>query len=477
MKIFCSVLVLFIVVVVVNLVFVIEGAQAAFTQADLAGNWYASVLSTGSGEVAEKADMVIDSLGNFTYTWVESEGDSGTDNGNLILSSKGKITDSTDTSLQGAMNISNDIFVFTLAWEPGTYALHIFSRVGSGVIISDLQGTWYDFSLTTGGNEYWETGITTFDNEGNNSHVWNTSLGDSGTGTTTNINVSSNGIATSPDDQAIDFSRKVLSISSNLVFGVDIWQPEYVLSAHLKSGASYLLADMEGTWYGYGITSGTSEYIGNDILTVNAQGDWSSFSTSSSGESATMTGKFSLSNIGVISETTKPTLQGFLSSDKDFAVVIETRGAGEYALTTLFKEDTSTGDTGGSGDPLNLDNSDEFLSLTDSSSKTLTSGLVTYVYGCSGINNITLEKGSGAKLFNMPGSNTITIEAASSIFTVSRSGAYVTFEGTDGTILKMPATIDSQTIVFNDRSLQLIITSGNVMLENQIISLTTSAIN
>ena len=49
--------------IIVSFVVFVDSAQAAFTQADLAGNWYASVLSTGSGEVSEKADMVIDSLG------------------------------------------------------------------------------------------------------------------------------------------------------------------------------------------------------------------------------------------------------------------------------------------------------------------------------------------------------------------------------------------------------------------------------
>ncbi len=273
--------------IIVSFVVFVDSAQAAFTQADLAGNWYASVLSTGSGEVSEKADMVIDSLGNFTYTWVESGGASDTDTGNLILSSKGKITNSTNTSLQGAMNISKDIFVFTLAWEPGTYALHIFSRVGSGLTTSDLQGIWYDFSLTTGSNEYWDTGTTTFDNEGNQSYTWNNSLGDSGSGTNV-IAISSNGIATSEDDQPMDFSRTVISSGKNLGFGVDISQR---LSAHLKSGASYVLEDLEGTWYVYDIISGSGEHILNEILTINAQGDYSSLWTSSSGDSGTITGQ------------------------------------------------------------------------------------------------------------------------------------------------------------------------------------------
>ena len=82
------------------------------------------------------------------------------------------------------------------------------------------------------------------------------------------------------------------------------------------------------------------------------------------------------------------------------------------------------------------------------------------------------------KLLNTPGNNTIKVEANSTIFTVSRSGAYVTFEEINGTVLKMPATLEGQTVEFKDeRSLRLIIDSGKVMLGDQIIGLTPSSID
>ena len=124
-----------------------------------------------------------------------------------------------------------------------------------------------------------------------------------------------------------------------------------------------------------------------------------------------------------------------------------------------------------------LDNPSNFSVLTDNSPVTVPSESVSQIYGCAGANNIIIEAGAGATLINMPGNNKITIEADSSIFTVSRSGAYVTFAGTDDTVLAMPATFEAQTIVFNDGSWSLIIDSGKVMLGNQEISLTPSAIN
>jgi hypothetical protein len=98
------------------------------------------------------------------------------------------------------------------------------------------------------------------------------------------------------------------------------------------------------------------------------------------------------------------------------------------------------------------------------------------IYGTAGVNHITLGSGADVHLFNFPGNNTITIQSSSSLFTVSRSGAYVTFEGIDSTRLKMPATLDSQTIVFSDKSLTLKINAGSVMLEDQVIDTTSSSI-
>ena len=112
--------------------------------------------------------------------------------------------------------------------------------------------------------------------------------------------------------------------------------------------------------------------------------------------------------------------------------------------------------------------------LTDTSPDVIVkSGDFVQVLGTSGTNNVTLEQGSKAALMNFPGENKITIKSDTKKFFVSRSGAMVIFEGNDSTYLEIPATSQSQTIEFNDGSFTLIISSGRVMLEKQVI--TTSA--
>ncbi|MGD9731741.1 MAG: DUF1566 domain-containing protein [Desulfamplus sp.] len=118
--------------------------------------------------------------------------------------------------------------------------------------------------------------------------------------------------------------------------------------------------------------------------------------------------------------------------------------------------------------------------LTDANPDfTITTGTTATVYGTAGANHVTIESGADVRLVNFPGSNTITIKADSSNFTVSRSGAAVTFQGADsqesgagGTVIKIPATRTAQTIIFNDTTSMLVIENGKVMLNSTEITTT-----
>jgi hypothetical protein len=110
--------------------------------------------------------------------------------------------------------------------------------------------------------------------------------------------------------------------------------------------------------------------------------------------------------------------------------------------------------------------------LTNSNpNHTIASGSDEKVYGTSASNVITLESGARAELFYFPGQNNIQIQSGLDLFAVSRSGTMVTFQGSDGTFLKMPATSEAQTISFNggeNRVLQ--IHNNQVMLDDQGIT-------
>jgi len=119
---------------------------------------------------------------------------------------------------------------------------------------------------------------------------------------------------------------------------------------------------------------------------------------------------------------------------------------------------------------------DSTVFLTDTTEYTIPVASNIKIYGTSGANNIILQSGAKAKLFNFPGNNTIIIQSDTNVFSVYRSGAMVTFYGTDGTLLSIPATSTTQSIVFNDKGLSLKIDSGSVMLGSQVVGTTSAAI-
>jgi uncharacterized protein (TIGR02145 family) len=108
---------------------------------------------------------------------------------------------------------------------------------------------------------------------------------------------------------------------------------------------------------------------------------------------------------------------------------------------------------------------------------TVTSGSDEQIYGTSSSNQITLESGAKAELINFPGQNSIQIQSETDNFTVFRAGTVVTFQGTDGTRLKIPATQAVQTISFaGQTSLTLSIHNSQVMLDDQVIGIDNKSI-
>jgi len=101
---------------------------------------------------------------------------------------------------------------------------------------------------------------------------------------------------------------------------------------------------------------------------------------------------------------------------------------------------------------------------------TVYSGNEITIYGTSRANQITIENGADANLMNTPGSNQIIVEGEFDQFDVIRSGATLRFQDNqNSTYLKLPATLTSQTIQFNDTTKILWIDNGQVTLGGIVI--------
>ena len=114
----------------------------------------------------------------------------------------------------------------------------------------------------------------------------------------------------------------------------------------------------------------------------------------------------------------------------------------------------------------------DFIVLTEiAPDATIFSGNSVVIYGSKEVNHITLQSDAEANIFHCLGRNIITMPSASHMFSVSHSGATVLFEGSDGTVLRISATLTPQTIIFDDSSLALVIDAGHVLLGgSQIIN-------
>lgn len=116
--------------------------------------------------------------------------------------------------------------------------------------------------------------------------------------------------------------------------------------------------------------------------------------------------------------------------------------------------------------------------LTDSTPTTVYSGSDLTVYGCNLINNLTIQSGARVKLINFTGINIITIQASSSLFSISRSGATVTFkDDVSDTAVVMPATATVQLIAFDDLTTTLEIEEAKVILGSQVVTVEEEIVN
>lgn len=163
---------------------------------------------------------------------------------------------------------------------------------------------------------------------------------------------------------------------------------------------------------------------------------------------------------------------------------IEYYGDTGHDLEYYMNTDTDNDGTSDYQEYLNGTNPDEsvrepdaYLILTNSVSYTLSGSSYTHIYGSSEENNIALESGAIASIYNFVNYNTVTIGSASTLFTVYRSGATVTLDGTDGTKLTIPATDTEQKIIFSDGASGLIIEGGTVYLGNQEINTDPAPVN
>ena len=156
---------------------------------------------------------------------------------------------------------------------------------------------------------------------------------------------------------------------------------------------------------------------------------------------------------------------GIGSTNENPSYIYESSGS--YTVTCRVKDASGQSTL----QSISMQLNDRFTVLTDSSPNCVVySGNDITIYGTSGANQITIEKGAAAHLMNFPGSNQIIVKGESGQFDITRSGTTVRFQDTNNsTYLKIPATLTSQKIQFNDGTKILRIDKSQVTLEGIVV--------
>lgn len=100
----------------------------AFSASDLAGTWYGHTLVVGDWKSWTRSKLAIDTAGNFSYTHVDSDGDSGSDADSVNISDTGIITSENSPAMHGVMNMDKNIIAMTDTWDENVYALTVFVK-------------------------------------------------------------------------------------------------------------------------------------------------------------------------------------------------------------------------------------------------------------------------------------------------------------------------------------------------------------
>ena len=325
---------------------------AGFSKDDLAGTWYGHILTAGYEEGWEYNTLTVDSEGNVSVTYTNSDGETETESNaaKISITSTGIISEATNTSLHGIMSPDKNMVVFTDTWDDGTtYALTVLIKAGATYTQSDLTGTWYEHLLETGGDEGWQHSTVTIDSGGNVSVDMTDS--DGNTETMPNVGVvsiNSAGIMSLAGNSNFHGAGSPDKNTAVRTDTDDGEYPAYSMSFLVKTGGSFSISDMQGKWQGHSLTSaGTGNWQGWEHFTISidALGNFSLQSIDSDNESDTASGTLDISSSGIITMNEEgSTLHGVLNLDKDIVALTQTDDtSSEYTLMILVKETDSAG--------------------------------------------------------------------------------------------------------------------------------------
>lgn len=315
---------------------------AAFSTSDLEGTWYGHSLISGNSGAWNYFNITIDNQGGASIQITNSDDSTESDSATVSINDNGIVSIADSPSSHGIMSSDKNIIAMTMTEDVGAYSLMIWVKGGGSFSQSDLTGTWYGHTLTSGNEEVWEYDTTTIDSEGSVS-VEVTDVYDN-TEMLSNVarlDITSEGVLSDVLLGGSDKFHGVMNFDKDIMVFTDTRDGEetYSLTVLAKGGGSFDQSDLEGTYLGHTLASGSREFWEYDTTLVNSQGVISMHTTNSDGntESNSDVATFNITSNGILSVVENASIHGVMSLDVNMAVLTETLDEGIYALSILIQ--------------------------------------------------------------------------------------------------------------------------------------------
>jgi len=353
-------------------------AGQRFGMTDLEGAWSVHILTSGYPDDFQSwahGTVTCDGKGSSVWRVTNETGWTNQASATLTMNAEGIITapivSPGGSAFHGAMRNNKDTIVFTLNDGGGGYNLGICTRNGGTFTTSDLAGTWYWHGLVSGDENTW-TGwwyvTTVVDDSGRFKLVEGSYLNSDGETVRTlngTMNVTPDGVITiagKPDAHGnMNISKDLFVMTMNDGGG------GYSLLVAVKAGGTFTSRDLSGTWYAYGLVSGSSyddHIVWYHVTTeVDRRGNGQfvpgSYLDCRGDTDNTWTGTMRLAGDGVVTIPGMPTFHGAASLGKDIWVGTADDGGGGYDLMI------SVGRPGGDEFDSDMDGDVDFIDFAD----------------------------------------------------------------------------------------------------------------
>jgi uncharacterized repeat protein (TIGR03803 family) len=272
--------------------------------AALAGTWNANFIVSGSDAPEwERGTVTVNPDGTFSGVSItDSDGnpDQVINNGASAFWSSPAglfLTTGQPNNILCRIDSGNTVIACTQSdLSNGSPRLLIFTKQAASCSLADLTGAWEGNFLTSSGQASGaaETDSLTINPNG----TWT----DSTTGRTGAWSISSTGVITNPSD--LTFSGVLGADKTVMIATSGANASPAVLGVYAKQAATYLPADLAGTWQGNSLSMWTWE---RDTLTINEDGTFTMSSTANDGSTNNnITGTCTLSPYGAITLIANP---------------------------------------------------------------------------------------------------------------------------------------------------------------------------